>query len=267
MEKKISYRDRTLSYQVWGSGLPVMLVHGFTEDHSFWDPPVSVLKEKYRLIVPDLPGSGGSEFNERMATLEDFAACLLAVMDKEKWSTGVLIGHSMGGYISLALAEKYPERLSGLGLFHSSAYPDTEEKKTTRKKSIDSIRRYGVRPYISQSIPGLFSDRFREEHPEKIDECIDRYANFSAEALVLYLEAMMIRPDRTETLKSLSRPLLLIAGEEDKAVPLKDSLQQSHLPDICYIHILGNTAHMGTLENTNLSNQFLDRYLKEIPKA
>lgn len=261
MEKQISFRGQPLTYALYGAGLPVLLLHGFTEDRRFWDAPVSFLRDKYQLIVPDLPGSGHSPFNSALTTLDLFAEAVRAMLEAEKISSAVLIGHSMGGYICLAFAEQFTAMVRGIGLFHSSPYADGPEKLAVRSKSISSIRQYGPAPFISQAIPGLFAQRFQSEHPEKINELVQRYANFSGPALVQYQEAMMARPDRTAVLAKTLGPVLVIGGEEDKAVPLKDSLRQSYLSDICYLHILEQTAHMGTLENTNLCNHYLDRYL------
>jgi pimeloyl-ACP methyl ester carboxylesterase len=118
---------------------------------------------------------------------------------------------------------------------------------------------------VEQSIPGLFSESFKAKHPEEISKLIERYANFKRESLVQYLEAMKNRPATTGVLKSITKPVLFIIGEEDKAIPIKDSLELCHLPRISYIHILTRTAHMGMIENTNLCNSFVDRFLSAIP--
>jgi pimeloyl-ACP methyl ester carboxylesterase len=264
MQKTIRYQDLPLVYEARGSGLPVLLVHGFTEDRSIWNPLISGMEGKYRWLIPDLPGSGDSPFNKNLHTLADLAEALQAILQEEGIRQAVLIGHSMGGYISLAFAEKYPGLLKGLGLFHSTAYADREEKKEARKKSMAFIRNHGSALYVEQSLPGLFSERFKKQHPEKIREQIERHANFDPASLVQYLEMMMNRKDNTRILKDMEIPALFIMGEEDPAAPLKDVLEQCHLPRISYIHILAETAHMGMLENTNLCNSFVDRYLDGI---
>ncbi|MDP9041035.1 MAG: alpha/beta hydrolase, partial [Bacteroidota bacterium] len=149
--------------------------------------------------------------------------------------------------------------------FHSSSYADSSEKKESREKNIRFIQKHGAAPFVEQAIPGLFSEHFKSEHLEEIQKLIDRYINFSSESLVAYLEAMKQRPDTTRVLNTISKPVLFIMGEEDKAVPIKDALEQCHLPRISYIHILTHTAHMGMIENTSLCSSFVDRFLSEIP--
>ena len=111
----------------------------------------------------------------------------------------------------------------------------------------------------------LFSENFKSQNPEEIRSIIDRYTNFTPDSLVQYLEAMKQRPSRKEVLTSITKPVLFIMGEEDKAVPLKDTLEQCHLPQISYIHILTHSAHMGMIEETSLCNSILDRFLEQIP--
>ena len=120
-------------------------------------------------------------------------------------------------------------------------------------------------PFLEQAIPALFSENFQSSHPDEIKKWVERSANFTPGCLVQYLEAMKDRPATTGILASISKPVLFIMGEEDKAVPIKDSLEQCHLPGISYIHILTHSAHMGMIEESNLCNAILDRFLTEIP--
>ena len=107
-EKNIIYRQTQIVYKTTGTGSPVVLIHGFAEDSTIWDNQVDFLKDKYRLIIPDLPGSGKSELiTNNDTSLEDYAAIIKQILDKEKIETCIMIGHSMGGYITLAFAEKY----------------------------------------------------------------------------------------------------------------------------------------------------------------
>ena len=265
MQKRIQFKGQSIEYEIKGTGSPVLLLHGFTEDRQIWKPLLHGLEEKYRWILPDLPGSGASAFNGQLTRITDFADVLYAIQEAEKIPELVLIGHSMGGYISMAFAEKYPEKIRALGLFHSSSYPDTPEKKESRDKNIRFIQNNGALPFIEQSIPGLYSDHFKAENPAEIRRQVERYANFKPDSLVLYLEAMKQRPATTGTLKTITKPVLFIMGEQDKAVPLKDALEQCHLPGISYIHILAHTAHMGMIENTSLCNSIVDQFLEQIP--
>jgi pimeloyl-ACP methyl ester carboxylesterase len=254
VDKKLVDGTPPLFYRDEGSGLPVVLLHGFAEDHTIWDTQVAHLRAQYRLIIPDLPP----------ASIESMAESALTILNHENIDQCVLIGHSMGGYITLAFAEKYPDRLKAFGLFHSTAYPDSEEKKAARRKSNDFIRTNGSAPFIRQSIPNLFAADTRATRPDLIETMIDRYSGLSPDSLIAWYEAMIRRPDRTTVLKDATTPVLFIIGKEDQAIPPEHTLQQSHLPSLSHIHILHHSGHMGMLEEPGLSNNILQSFLNFI---
>ena len=260
MNKEILHDGQPVFYQVSGEGSPVILVHGFGEDGSVWEEQVQYLQDRFRLIVPDLPGSGRSPITPDMS-MEGLAEVIHAIIHAEGIEACPVIGHSMGGYISLALVEKYWNHVSAFGLVHSTAYADSEEKKATRLKGIRFVEEHGAGPFLQTSIPNLFSPRSREEMPRRIAEFMARQHNFSSQALVLYYKAMMARPDRTRLLEQAAVPVLFIMGEHDNAVPLADGLKQCHLPEKSYIHILPLSGHMGMMEETGKMNRALEAFL------
>lgn len=264
METKIIlFHGTRVSYKIYGEGKPVVLLHGFGEDSSIWDGQVKFLKDHFRLIVPDIPGSGVSEMlQNETAQISDYAEAVKAIFDEERLSAVVLIGHSMGGYISLAFAKKYPKLLSALGLFHSGAYADDADKIATRKKAIEFIQKNGSKSFLQTSIPGLFYDT--EESKAGIDTLVGKADRFLPEALIQYYHAMIARPDTTKVLRSFRSPILFIAGGHDKAIPLSHSLRQCHIPAETHIHILRNSAHMGMLEEALRSNEILAEFLHSI---
>lgn len=267
-EKTILINNQPVFYRVVGDGQPVVLVHGFSEDGTVWENQVAYLQNKFQLIIPDLPGSGRSAIDNKQSaisngqwTMEYFAECVRAVLDNENVPEVTMIGHSMGGYVTLAFADKYPERLRSFGLFHSTAFPDSEEKKAARGRGIEFIQQNGAVKFLQQSIPNLFSSVFKKQQPATVQKILDRYTNFADQSLVNYYEAMMLRPDRTHVLKNFSRPVLFILGKLDTAVPLEQGLQQCYMPGLSYIHILEHSAHMGMWEEPTLSNPFIEEFL------
>ena len=260
MDKTLSYQNKKTFYRSIGKGKPVMLVHGFGEDGNVWNRQVEYLQDKCYLIVPDLPGSGQSEMIDDMS-MEGLAEVLHSIIHEEQIDKWTVIGHSMGGYITLALVESYWNHVNAFGLFHSSAFPDTEEKKQTRKKGIEFINQHGAFEFLKTSTLNLFSPNSKSQIPNIIDEFIASLANFSADALVSYYHAMMNRPDRTTVLKNTENPVLFIAGEHDNAIPLNDVLKQCHLPEKSYIHVLKNSGHMGMIEETEKANRMLEDFL------
>lgn len=263
MNKEFLFQTKKIFYRIIGSGNPVVLIHGFGEDGEVWKNQIGFLQNKFQLLVPDLPGSGQSEMIEDMS-MKGMAEVIHAIIHDEHIDTCTVIGHSMGGYITLAFAEKYPEYLSAFGLFHSSAYADSEEKKATRRKGIDFINQHGAFEFLKTATPNLFSQQTKDERPELINEQVTSLRNFSPTALVSYYEAMMQRPDRTKMLQKAIVPVLFIMGKYDNAIPLEDGLQQCHLPEKSYIYVLQNSGHMGMLEEKDKCNEILDKFLLEI---
>ncbi len=263
-EKYLNWQGKKVVYRTTGTGRPVLLLHGFGEDGQIWNEQISALNESYTLIIPDIPGSGESEFIEG-ADIDMYADVVKKILEAEAVSASkpvAFIGHSMGGYVALAFAEKYPQYLAGLGLFHSSAYADTEEKKQTRRKAIVFIEENGAGAFLQTAIPGLFSEGFRQAQPEKVQAMVAAGQQFTNTALVQYYQAMIDRPDRTTILRNITRPVLFVIGQYDTAVPMQASLEQSHLPQLSHVHILRNSGHMGMWEEPKSVNKLLQDYLR-----
>ncbi len=290
MQKKFTYQSAEIAYHIEGNGKAVVLLHGFGEDSDIWKAQVEFLKAYCLVIVPDLPGSGQSqmllseaggahsEFEETFIhdssftthdsslrsqeiSIVDYADCIYALLTHENISSCTLLGHSMGGYITIAFAEKYPSLLNGFGLINSTAFADSEEKKKTRQKGIAFIEQYGAHAFLKTSIPNLFAANFKENHPEKINELIRMASGFTSEALQQYYRAMMARPDRTQVLVSNPLPVLFVMGTEDLAVPFSETIQQTYLPDKSYIHVLPNAGHMSMWEAPEKLNLFILDFL------
>jgi pimeloyl-ACP methyl ester carboxylesterase len=267
----ILFQNKIIFYRIEGKGKPVLLLHGFGEDGNIWNHQIKALKKNYLLIVPDLPGSGQSEMLEGKRMIEDYAEVVKAIADEvifknkkgsqEQFS---LIGHSMGGYITLAFAEKYPELLNSFGLFHSSAFSDEEQKIAIRKKGIEFIKKNGSEAFLKTSGPNLFSEQTKRENSQLIKQLLNIGKTIFPDALIQYYKAMMARPDRTSVLKTFAKPILFIAGKYDTAVPLAVSLKQIHIPSFTFFHILKHSAHTGMWEESRLSALYLNNFLRGI---
>lgn len=266
--KQIIFRNKKISYRAEGKGKPVMLLHGFAEDSNIWNYQLKKLKEKFLVIVPDIPGSGSSELLDGKIFIEDYADVIKAIVDAElaaKISNQfTLIGHSMGGYITVAFAQKYPELLNAFGFFHSTAYADDDAKKELRKKGIEFIKNNGVGLFLKKTTANLFSEQTKKTTPWLIDTLIKNSTYFSSTALIQYYKAMIERPDLTHVLKTFKRPVFFFIGKNDNAVPLKSSLEQCHMPLISYIKILQHTGHMGMWEEKKETNAFLLEFLTHV---
>lgn len=263
--KEFTYDNSSIFYRIYGRGKPVLLLHGFGEEGDIWQNQIESLKKEYQLFIPDLPGSGHSQMISDMS-IDGMAECIVYLIKHEilkafEQANVILLGHSMGAYIMLAIAEKYPELLHSVGLIHSSAFADSEEKKIARAKSIQFMKEHGAYAFLKTSIPGLFWDKARREKREAVEDLVEKGRSFTSEALVAYYIAMINRPDRTGVLKNFHGPVLLIIGQHDVAVPFEQGLQQTHMASHTHLHIMRDSGHMSMVEETDKLNMALLEFL------
>lgn len=245
-----------------GEGTPVILLHGFPMSHKVWDTLAKSLSENFKVYTPDLPGFGQSTILPS-TTLETVADELISWINENKISRSVLIGHSLGGYVALAMVEKSPQLISGLGLFHSTAMADSEEKKESRTKTIEFIRKNGVLAFTSHFIQSLFAD---PDHPA-ISSVRAITVKSTEETVVAYTRAMRDRPDRQHVLQDFKKPILLLGGEKDQGIPtesLRRQAQDCHVPDL---HILPGVAHMGMFEKPHEVTEIIRSFVQQSAAA
>lgn len=246
-KEKIKFRDADIAYTVSGEGNTLVLLHGFLESTLIWKDFVAVLEKHFRVVCIDLPGHGESDCIGYIHEMEMNAEVVHAVLQHLQIRSCVMIGHSMGGYVTLAFAEKYPEALNGICLFHSTALPDSEEKKRDRDRTINIVKKDAM-TFIRAVIPNLFATGNKEKYNAEIDELIFGAAQMPTQGIIATLEGMKIRKDRTQVLKDVNVPVLIIAGKQDTAVPFDSLLPQLALPKHCEALILDNVGHTGFIE-------------------
>lgn len=247
MWKEINHQDAIGAYQVTGEGAPIVLIHGFPENSTVWEHQQKQLQAQFTVITPDLPGSGNSPLTYPLS-IESMADFVHAILLAEGIDKAVIAGHSMGGYIALTFAEKYPDLVLGLGLIHSTAAADTEEKKEARRKSIKLMEQYGSEAFVRQAMPGMFSPATKSGQPALVERLIQMGMQCKVEALIAYYEAMIKRPERKAVLQKITVPVLFQIGKDDTAVPMESVLPQVTLPSRSSIHIFEDTGHMGMWE-------------------
>jgi pimeloyl-ACP methyl ester carboxylesterase len=235
----------SIFYKDQGKGSPIVLLHGFCETHQIWDGLAEELAKDFRVITPDLPGFGQSQLPPQPFAIDDIGDQLIGWLSKLKINKPAIIGHSLGGYVALAMAQKDPSLLSGLGLFHSTAFADSEEKKLNRDKTIDFVEKFGVPPFVETFVPGLF---YQKDNPS-MRFVRDMALTTPLETLISYSKAMRDRPSREEFLKGFQGNVLVAAGIYDSIIPFSMSQQVSKLAPNTMFYSLENTGHMGMFES------------------
>lgn len=229
-----------------GKGQPVVLIHGFCESGKMWEDFSEKLSKEFRVICPDLPGFGDSPISGDQISLEEVAVILEEWLDSNLIENPIVIGHSLGGYVTLALLELMGSRIKAIGLFHSTAFPDDADKKEMRNRTITFLKKNGVEKFVTSFVPPLFPENRRAELSRKIESAIEDAKRSSLSGLVAYSAAMRDRKDRVEILRNFSGPKLLIAGTEDGAVKIESSRAQKDAFS-SYAELEG-VGHMGMVE-------------------
>ena len=236
----------SLACRTEGSGPDMVLLHGFCGSSHYWDKVIPVLAGQYRLIVPDLRGHGESDAPAGPYTMEMMAEDIRLLLDELGVDKTLMYGHSLGGYITLAFAEAYPERLNGWGLVHSTAYPDDKQAKENRLKGMQAIRENGIQSYVDGLVPRLFAPAHLESMSGAVEEMKRIGHGTSPVGAIATLEAMRGRPDRRHVLRESRVPVALIAGAEDQVVPVP-KVHAAEGPHIA-AYVVEDCGHMGMIE-------------------
>jgi pimeloyl-ACP methyl ester carboxylesterase len=229
-----------------GKGNPVVFIHGFCEIGAMWNDIASELASDFHVFYPDLPGFGKTTIVSNHVTLEEAAVQLEEWMEEQKIENPVVIGHSLGGYVALAILELMGNRIKGIGLIHSTAFDDDEEKKHSRDKTIAFIKKQGVDKFVTSFVPQLFTASTRAQFEKEIDLAVTQSKESSLVGLIAYSEAMRDRKSRLQILEDYTGPKLLIAGTEDGVVKIEASRLQRDAFTSYYE--LEGVGHMGQVE-------------------
>ncbi len=253
MLKKLTYNHVNLYYSDRGEGDCIVLLHGYLETGEIWDEFAGSLLDRYRVIIVDLPGHGRSGTWGKVHTMEDIAGSVYSILEAEEVEKVFLVGHSMGGYVTMAFAELYPERLLGYSLFHSTCFADTEEKRNNRDREISLVLCQKKHLIVNVNIPKGFSNVNVERLSLQVEKARNLALSNPEDGIVAILNGMKERPDRARILKKSSIPLLLIGGMKDNYIPLEVFDKMVSLAPHASVLRLAQSGHMGFIEEPGVA--------------
>lgn len=240
----------------------VVLLHGYLESLYVWDDFVPLLTPHARVITVDIPGHGISEPIAEVHSMELMADVLHDMLDSFGIERVTLVGHSMGGYISLAFCEKYPQRLDGLVLLSSSANADTEQKIENRRREIALVRA-GKKDLLAAVAPEAgFAQQNRKRLKDYIEDLVEQVHMTEEDGIVALLEGMISRKDQNDMLRASAVKQLFILGKHDNYIPLEvaETIVEAH-PQ-AEVAWLENSGHMGFIEEPQLCAEALLKFIK-----
>lgn len=255
------YKHLPVHFTDTGTGPVVVLLHGFLENLSMWDDFVEAIGKRFRVICIDLLGHGQTPALGYVHSMEEMAEAVKAVLDHLRLRRYAVIGHSMGGYVALALAEAFPDNIRALGLFYSTAKEDAEEKKEMRLRAMDAIKQNpGL--FVSTMIPGLFTEENKTKYRTEIDAAIAEAKQMSKQGILAGMAGMRERKNREALLHFGPYPVLIISGRQDPRIPLEEMQSQMAAPNVIAKHITEH-GHMGHIEDKDKCLALLLDFLKQ----
>ncbi|WP_269224198.1 alpha/beta hydrolase [Flavobacterium sp. IMCC34518] len=255
------YKNTQISYSDSGKGTTVVLLHGFLENKTMWDAFVPELSKRNRIITIDLLGHGKTQSLGYIQTMEENADVVHEVLSKLRIRKAILVGHSMGGYVALAFAELYPEKMKGLVLLNSTSKEDSPERKKNRDRAIKAVKK-DYETFIRLSIANLFSEDNREILIKEIEEVKIQALQTPLQGIVASLEGMKVRKDREFLLHTTTYPKLLILGEKDPVLNYEENLEQIKGTDVELVTF--EDGHMSSIENQAELLTVLGNFFKKI---
>jgi 3-oxoadipate enol-lactonase len=258
--KTIKVNDNHIAYKQFGEGQPLVLLHGFCGSMSYWENVAEDLSMGYQVILIDLRGHGASSSSTYPFSIDDLAKDIKEVLESLQVGQVYLLGHSLGGYVTLSLVEHFPEKVKGFGLIHSTANPDSEEAKIGRTNSANLIKKEGIEPFIDNLVPKLFSDSSFIQLKADIDKVKDIGYLTDSQAAQQTLLAMKNRPDRNSVLSQNQIPILLVAGSEDKIISADKTF--SVKGDHIYQREILSAGHMSMYERPQELVEIIREFLE-----
>ncbi len=242
MMKKLTLTGVELAYERRGSGTPLVLIHGYPLDHSIWDQVAGMLENDFDLIIPDVRGFGESTTIDEPYSMADLAGDIAAILDSLGLEKAAFAGHSMGGYVALAFAKAFPERICGLSLISSQAAGDAPERKEGRYKTAAEVAQKGV-----QIVADAMTDKLSSnQHVRDIIRSL--IGKQSVAGVTGALKAMAEREELASFLASFTHPLVLVHGTADELIPLDRAREIKVLVPSAQLVELAGAGHMPMME-------------------
>jgi pimeloyl-ACP methyl ester carboxylesterase len=265
MKYYIHYNGGKIYYSDIGNGTPVVLLHGYLESSEIWENFAKNLSFSHRVISVDLPGHGLSAIYGECHTTEFMANAVKTLFDCLNLKRVFLAGHSLGGYVTLAFLELFPEFLTGYCLFHSHPLSDSPETLLKREREITFVK--SGKKYLMY--PGNISQMFASQNLKKFKDALRRSNDIASkirdEGIIAALNGMKIRPSRVRVMEEGKVPCLWILGRLDNYISSDDIQTKVKLPANAKVIILENSGHLGFIEEEELSSKIVAGFIKELP--
>ena len=253
------FKNTKISYTDSGKGAVVVLLHGFLENKHMWKEIIPVISRNKRVLAIDLLGHGHTECLGYIHPMELMADAVAAVLKTLRIRKITLIGHSMGGYVSLALSEKNPEMIRGLCLLNSTATSDDTSRKKLRERA-NKMAQINLPNIVRMSFINLFSEKSKEKFNPKMQLALSEALQTSLQGYSACQEGMRIRPNRLSVLKNNHFKKLFILGKKDPVLLVKEGIKEAEGTQSETVILSG--GHMSHIENSDKLIKVLSTFIR-----
>lgn len=255
----LEYKGISIHYRVLGKGVAIVLLHGFLENRTMWKNIIPELSKRNKVITIDLLGHGKTPCIGYVHTMEHQSDLVAAVLKKINIRKSIFIGHSMGGYVALAFAEKYPEKIKGLCLLNSTSNNDDPSRQELRSKA-NAMAQTNFANMVKISFLNLFKQENKTLYQEDVELALKEALQTPIQGYIAANEGMRIRPNRNNVLLSNDLKKLIIAGKDDPVLNYKDSIQEGKKTKTPVLVLEG--GHMSHIENLDEVQKALISFCK-----
>jgi pimeloyl-ACP methyl ester carboxylesterase len=257
---KLEYKNITINYTISGKGSAVILLHGFLETIDMWNDFVPELSENRQVICIDLLGHGQTNCLGYVHTMEIMADAIFAVLTYHNVKKADFIGHSMGGYVALALAEKEPQIFKGLCLMNSTFVADDNQRKLLRTRA-NIIAQTNYENLVRMSFTNLFAPNSRASYKQDYEDALSLALRIPVQGYIAAQEGMKLRPNRFEVYKNLKGKKVLINGKKDSLINGKKLKEQIKNTNIDLKEL--SEGHMSHIENKQELTYILKHFIEK----
>lgn len=254
-----------LHWREAGAGDPVVFIHGFPFKSTMWGPQLEAVPSGWRFIAPDLRGFGNSEAGSEPFSMELFADDVVALLDHLEIDQAVICGLSMGGYVALSMAERYPHRARAHVLVATRASADSAEAQKARHELAARVRLEGVGPVVDSMLPKLLAGNTRIQRPEVVQFVRNMMQTTNAEVTARALEAMASRADQRATLAKIDVSAMVVRGDQDEIIAREEMDLLARSVRGAKYEVITNVGHLPNLEAPDVFNKTFSHFLNALP--
>ena len=262
--QRVIYNGNEVIYNDIGEGDPIVLLHGYLESSRVWFNFARRLATRYRVVTIDFPGHGLSETHSEIHSMEMLAGVVLEVLNARGIDKCLMVGHSLGGYVTLAFLEHHPERVAGYCLFHSHPHADSETTVKSRLREIRAINAGKKNLIYPENITRMFATENLDKFSSALTLLKDMASTAPGRGIVAILNGMIARPSRAEVMANTPIPCLWILGTKDQYIDHNAVTRGLSLPSTTRIVMLEKSGHLGFIEQEDESINQLQAFAEQI---